>query len=84
MAEQFTLGRRSILTIGIICGLFAAAFQGWWLYQWLGNTIWFYIVVFPSCLVALQVVAGTVALTLHKQYGDPNEELLPEFKPPKP
>ncbi len=84
MSEPFRprdikLGRRTILGIGIVCGVFAAVFQGWWLYQWLGLTVWFFMLVVPACIVTLQVVAGTVAITLHKQWGDPNEKLLPDL-----
>ncbi len=75
--ERFTMGRRPILAISIVLGLIAAVFQGWTLYLWLGTGFWFWMLVFPVCAGALQVVAGTVALALHKQYGDPNEELIP-------
>jgi len=77
MSERFTMGRRPILAISIVLGLIAAVFQGWTLYLWLGTGFWFWMLVFPVCAGALQVVAGTVALALHKQYGDPNEELIP-------
>lgn len=77
MSERFTMGRRPILAISIVLGLIAAVFQGWTLYLWLGTGFWFWMLVFPVCSGALQVVAGSVALVLHKQYGDPNEELIP-------
>lgn len=77
MNKRFMMGRRTILGIGIVCGLAAAVFQGWALYLWLGAGFWFWMLLFPMCAGALQMVAGTVALTLYKQYGDPNEELLP-------
>ncbi len=80
MSERFSMGRRPILAISIVLGLIAAVFQGWTLYLWLGPGFWFWMLVFPVCMGALQVVAGTVALALHKQYGDPNEELLPGLK----
>lgn len=81
--RDIKLSRPVILGIGIVCGLLAAAFQGWWLYQWLGWSIWFFMVVVPACLVSLQVVAGTVAIALHKQFGDPSEKLLPDLQPPQ-
>ena len=77
MSRKGTLGRRSILTLGILCGIAAAIFQGWWLYNWLGATFWFFVLVLPSCMVAMQMVASTVAVTLHKQFGDPEEPLFP-------
>lgn len=80
MTKRFTLGRRPILAIGIVCGLIAAVFQGWALHLWLGTGFGFWMLLFPVCAGALQMVAGTVALTLHKQYGDPNEELLPGLR----
>lgn len=77
MSERFRMGRRTILGIGIVCGLAAAVFQGWALYLWLGSGLLFWMLVAPVCAGTLQVVAGGVALALHRQYGDPNEELLP-------
>ncbi|MBV1858794.1 MAG: hypothetical protein KUG77_10310 [Nannocystaceae bacterium] len=77
MSERFMMGRRPILAIGIVCGLVAAVFQAWTLYLWLGSGFWFWMLLFPISAGTLQVVAGTVALTLYKQYGDPTEELLP-------
>ena len=77
MSSKAKLGRGPILTIGILCGIAAAIFQGWWLYNWLGPTFWFFVLVLPSCMVAMQMVASTVAVTLHKQFGDPEEELFP-------
>ena len=80
MPEVRTLGRKPILAISVLCGVGAAAFEGWWLYTVFGWTIWFFILVFPACLATLQVVAVTVATALHQQYGDPNEDLLPRFE----
>ncbi len=77
MNRRVTLGRRPILAIGIVCGLAAAVFQAWALHLWLGTGYLFWMLVFPVCAGTLQIVAGTVALVLYRQYGDPNEELLP-------
>lgn len=77
MGDRFVMGRRPILAISIVCGLIAAAFQGWALYLWVGLGFWFWMLVFPMCAGTLQVVAGTIALALHRQYGDPEEELIP-------
>jgi|GEM_PF-2241608 len=82
MAEARRLGRRAILTISIICGMLAGVFQVWVLWGWLGTSFWFFALAVPVFLVALQVVAGTVAVTLHKQFGDPAEPLLPDLPRP--
>lgn len=77
MSNRATLGRAPILAIGIVCGLAAAVVQGWVLHLWVGTGFWFWMLLFPVCAGTLQVVAGTVAYALYRQYGDPNEELLP-------
>ncbi len=77
MAERFMLTRGQIIGISALVAVLAALLQAWVLYSWLGFGFWFLALVVPLCLVAMQAVGGTLAVALHKQYGDPNTPLLP-------
>jgi hypothetical protein len=52
------------LSIGLVCGVTAAAVSAWVLFRWLGFGLWFLALVVPLCLVTLQVVGGGVATIL--------------------
>ncbi len=65
--------RRRAIQIGLLFGVPAAALQAWVLWVWLGWGFWFLSLVVPACLVAMQMVTGSVAVALLKQFGETPE-----------